>query len=83
MITDISNPSELERLMLRVNARRVWSIYAMKGEEMPPGAASILEHDSEELQATDNEAYAVWCKKHGLECPLLLNGGYQLLPDAG
>ena len=82
MVTDINNPPELERLMLRVNARRVWSIYAMKGEEMPPGATNILEHDSEELQATDNEAYAVWCKKYGLECPLMVNGDYVLIQAA-
>ena len=36
--------------MLRVNARRVWGIYAMKGEGMPPGVAKILEHDSEEIR---------------------------------
>ena len=65
---DLSDPAAVEALMVRTHARRVAATYTGAGKLVPPGAAKILKVDTEAQWDADNDAYAAWCARHGLEC---------------
>ena len=71
-MSDLSDPSEFEALMVRVQARRVAQAYQGAGREIPPKAAAVLAGDTEEALERDSEAFAAWCAAHGVECVRVL-----------
>ncbi len=76
MAFDITNPQELDALMVRVHARRVAAVNAMLKKPMPPGVATALAGDTVELMRADNAAYLAWCEARGVECLICGNGEY-------
>ncbi len=76
MTTDITNPKELDALMVRVHARRVASVNAMLKKPTPPGVASVLTGDTVQQMHTDNTAYLAWCEARGIECMVCANGQF-------
>ncbi len=76
MAIDITNPQELDALMVRVHSRRVASVNAMLKKPMPPGIAAALAGDTVELMRADNAAYLAWCEARGVECLICGNGEY-------
>jgi hypothetical protein len=58
--------TDFERLMQRVQARRVATAYGARGLEMPATVAEILADDTPERHAADNAAWRQWCCDHGL-----------------
>ena len=71
-MTDLSDPTHFEALMVRVQARRVAQAYQGAGKVVPPGAAGILEGDTEEAVERDAEAFSGWCRMRGVECIAVL-----------
>ena len=69
---DITDPAQLDALMVRVQARRVAQCYQGAGRTVPPLAARILADDSEERLEEDCAAYAAWCAASGVECVRVL-----------
>ena len=64
---DIDNPTELEALFLRLEARRIVLACWAAGEPVPEGAIAILGNYTPNRRAADSEAHKRWCEKHGLE----------------
>jgi hypothetical protein len=71
-LIDITDPTELEALMVRVQARRVAQCYQGAGRTVPPLAERVLADDSEEQIEQDAIAYAEWCAARGVECVRVL-----------
>jgi hypothetical protein len=67
---DITDPTQLDALMVRVQARRVAQCYQGAGRNIPPLAERILADDTEERVELDAVAYAEWCAaSRGGVCP--------------
>ncbi len=64
---DIEDPTALEALFLRLEARRIVRARWWAGEPPPEGATAILGKYTPDRQAADSEALKRWCEKHGLE----------------
>lgn len=64
---DIENPTKLENLFLRLEARRIVLARSEAGESPPEGATAILGEYTPDRRAADSEALLQWCEKHGLE----------------
>jgi hypothetical protein len=62
--------TDFERLMQRVQARRVAMAYSARNLELPDTVAEILADDTPERHAADNVAWRQWCSDHGLR-PIL------------
>ncbi len=77
----MNTPGEFEAMMLRLHARRVAGICALFGEPVPAGAAAILADDNTEQERRDNEVYAAWCERHGLEVVMFEDGAFQMVAD--
>jgi hypothetical protein len=71
-LIDITDPAQLDALMVRVQARRVAQCYLGAGRNVPPLAAGILDGDTEEQTERDNAAFAAWCAARGVECVRVL-----------
>ena len=69
---DITDPAQLDALMVRVQARRVAQCYQGAGRNIPPLAERILADDTEEKVELDAVAYAEWCAARGVECVRVL-----------
>jgi hypothetical protein len=69
---NINDPAQFADLMVRVQARRVAQCYAGAGRTVPPGAAAVLEGDTEEALERDSAAFEAWCVAHGVECVRVL-----------
>jgi hypothetical protein len=69
---DITDPTQLDALMVRVQARRVAQCYQGAGRNVPPLAARILADDTEEQLERDAAAFAAWCATRGVECVRVL-----------
>jgi hypothetical protein len=69
---DITDPAQLDALMVRVQARRVAQCYQGAGRNLPPLTDRILENDTEEKIEEDAAAYAAWCAARGVECVRVL-----------
>jgi hypothetical protein len=67
-VIDITDPAQLDALMVRVQARRVAQCYQGAGRNVPPQAAGILADDTEEQLERDAAAFAAWCSARGVEC---------------
>ena len=61
------NETEFECLVLRVHCRRVALLCKAAGQEVPLGVMAHLAGDSLEYIEADNQAYAGWCRSHGVE----------------
>ena len=64
---DIEDPTALEALFLRLEARRIIRARWWAGEPPPEGATAILGRYTPDRQAADSNALFRWCQKHGLE----------------
>ncbi len=64
---DIEDPTALEALFLRLEARRIVRARWWAGEPPPEGATAILGKYTPDRQAADSEALKRWCEKRGLE----------------
>jgi len=71
-MSDTDGLSEFEALMIRVQARRVAQAYQGAGKIVPPGAAAVLEGDTEGAVERDAEAFSEWCRMRGVECIAVL-----------
>jgi hypothetical protein len=71
-VIDLSDPTQFEALMVRVQARRGAQAYQGAGRTIPPGAAAILAGDTEEALDRDTAAFEAWCVAHGVECVRVL-----------
>jgi hypothetical protein len=71
-LTDITDPAQLDALMVRVQARRVAQCYQGAGRNAPPLAARILADDTQEQLEQDAAAFASWCAARGVECVRVL-----------
>jgi hypothetical protein len=78
-VIDINDPTQLDALMVRVQARRVVQCYLGAGRNVPPMSARILADDTEEQMDEDAAAYASWCAARGVECVRVL-GVSEFLP---
>jgi hypothetical protein len=71
-VIDINDPTQLDALVVRVQARRVAQCYLGAGRTVPPLAARILADDTEEQLEEDTAAFASWCAVRGVECVRVL-----------
>ena len=69
---DITDPNQLDALMVRVQARRVAQCYLGAGRTVPPLTERIMADDTEEQLEEDCAAYAAWCAARGVECVRVL-----------
>jgi hypothetical protein len=58
--------TDFERLIQRVQARRVVTAYNARGLDLPATVAEILVDDTPERHAADNAAWRQWGSHHGL-----------------
>lgn len=65
---DLNDPAEFDALMVRIQARRVEQAFQGAGRVVPPGAAAILNGDTEAAIERDTRAFWQWCQSRGVEC---------------
>ena len=82
MPIDITDPQDLEALMVRVHARRVAAIRQGMGEPVPSGTVTVIATDTGERIREDNEAYLAWCQLHDVECVLWEKGEHHIWDGA-
>src|SRR5262245_37842952 len=61
---------EFEGLLVRMQARRLWKAYRVRGMEPPGAVAALVGRDTHTQLVADHAAWRKWCLQHDL-APLL------------